>query len=254
MSDFLNDDFTEELKIYFIESIKARLQSLLANSIEKEKLAIEGLKEEFSGWIVDAETNELKFFSKWLNFVFESKNVFDSENSLKKYLLATLEYTERLVINIKSDEIVYKDLNERFAETLEEQYLVFEIHQSIFALPLKVIREITSFKKMNPLIDKTEKVLGYMSFRGEALPVIDLSYAGLTDSVDNCQVGIICSVKENQFVICAKNTKELVSASESQLRKISSFEVDQSSTFVSNILLYEEKNALILDVEKMVAA
>ena len=254
MSDFLNDDFTEELKIYFIESVKTRLHFLVANPIGKDKAGIEVFKEEFSGWVVDAETNELLFFSKWLKTLFEKESIFESEKSFSKYLLMTLDYAERLSGNIKADEAIFKELNERFSETLEEQYLVFQIHESVFALPLKVIREITSFKKYSPLMDKTDKVLGYMSFRGEALPVIDLSYAGLKDSVEDCQVGIICSVKENQFVICAKNTKELVSVSESQLRRISTFEADQASTFVSNILLYAEENALVLDVEKMVAA
>lgn len=254
MSDFLNDDFTEELKIYFVDSVKTRLQNFLEIYENKDQSFLQILKDELSAWAIDAETNELIFFGKWLRSSIEKESFFDSEKSLRKYLEVTSEYAARLGLNIKSDEIIYKDLNERFAETLEEQYLVFEIQESLYALPLKVIREITSFKKLNALIDKTEKVLGYMSFRGEALPVMDLSFAGISSSMQACQVGIICSIKDNQFVICAKNTKELLSVSESQLRKISNFDSDESSTFVSSVLLYEENNVLILDVEKMVAA
>lgn len=255
MSDFFSDDFTVELKIYFVESIKSRCQVLLADlEVENFDECLENLKEEVQSWVADAQTNELTYLAKWFQGFFEKENTQDSIKSLKSYLQVTQEYTHKLLGNIAEDGKIFAEIQDSYSESFQEQYLVFKMNQEFYAVTLKSIKEVTILKKLSKLIEPQDRILGYMPFRGEAIPVLDMTFLGIPEKVDNCQVGIVCTFKGREFLIYAKETKELVSASESQLRALSTLDSRDGTTFIKNVLLFDNSHALVLDVEKMAAA
>lgn len=254
MSQYLNDDFTIELKIYFLESLSARFRSLHQTFGSDKGFESAQILSEAVSWAGDAKTNEILFFSRWLDQLVTQSKILDSETVFKKFIETTLIYIERLLKNIDQDSEIFHELNGVFFESLEEQYLLFYLQKEQFALPLKFIREVTTLKTIDPLLQKHPLVYGYMAFRGQALPVIDLAVCGISEDLEKCKIGIICNWQGREFVICATETKELASVSEGNLKELTLFEAEKFGKYFSNVLTLDDKNTLVFDLETLVAA
>jgi purine-binding chemotaxis protein CheW len=176
VSDFFGDDFTVELKKYFLESLPPEIekfQDLLDDATFNRVLP--EIREQISAWVVDAKTNEFLSLAKWLEaFVVRTEELKEFED-----LVIALGLFQSYISGLLEGQKDSEEYAAQFAFTSvgrkDAVYLHCKMGVQDFVIPIQSVIEISGPLLLFPLPEKQAGLLGVVPFRGEALPVFDLS-------------------------------------------------------------------------------
>lgn len=252
MSDFFSDDFTAELKAYFLNSLVTEGEKLL-DLIDDQtwKSIANETKEHFDAWAVDAKTNEYIYLSGWLtertmDLSSSQEHLIDTLKSLRSYAQALLD--------LKTDS---PDLAANFAgavyEAEEINYLHCRNGAQDFALPLLNVIEITPALPIYSIPENKRSIAGLIAFRGEAVPVIDLESYGFASLGDKSYYFIICEINSVRFALKVTETDDLMRMASKDLQLINESKNPSFTNLSKGFFNWENRNIMVLDIEKLVA-
>ncbi len=253
MSDFFGDDFTAELKAYFLTSVVSGTENFIDLIDAKMwKRIRDEVVEQAQAWAVDAKTNEFAFFAAWLqDFDARTKELAEPQD-LSKALLALKEYASILIVE-KTDS---EDLARKFSQVAQNSHEVLFLHcksgPQEFAVPLLNVVEISAHLPLYGLPEKRFGLLGVVPFRGEALPVVNLQDHGFRPVGEENVFYLICEHAQNRFCLQVTATEDLLNLKESDLQ-----EVDGQTILPKNLIkkffIHQSRSVMILDLEKLAA-
>lgn len=252
MSDFFSDDFTAELKSYFLNSIIDETQDFLDLIDAKIWKRINSeATEKTQAWAVDAKTNEFFFLTEWLSGFGDRNRDLSEAADLKKSLEALKEYATTLLTQPDSAELLNK-----FLQVAQSSHEILFLHcksgPQEFAVPILNVVEISSGLRLYSLPDHKFGILGVVPFRGEALPVINLQDHGFRPTGEENIFYLVCEFSQKRFCLQVTGTEDLLNVKETELQ-----EIDESSVLTKNLIkkffLHNSRSVMILDLEKLVA-
>lgn len=254
MSDFFGDDFTAELKTYFLDSLVKEADKfidLVDDSLWK-RIRNE-VSEQTKAWAVDAKTNEFNFFAEWLDG-FEKRTEGQKEAAeFVKSLKAIKAYAEALIVE-KTDSA---ELAAKFSLVAESRHETLFLHcrwgEQDFAIPLLNVVEISSHLPLYSLPQKKPGLLGVIPFRGEAVPVVNFQDHGFATVDAKNSYYIICEHEGVRFSLQVTETDDLLSLRDSELQNIENHSAMIQASFVKQFFIRENKSVMVLDLEKLVA-
>ncbi|WII70709.1 chemotaxis protein CheW [Bdellovibrio sp. 22V] len=244
MSDFFSDDFTAELKAYFLDSLIKETEKfidLIDESLWK-RIRSE-VAEQCQAWAVDAKTNEFEFLAAWIEGFEERTSSISAPRDLIKILHALKEYAEALLVEKKDS----AELASRFAvishSNQEALFLHCKTGATSFAIPILSVVEISGKLPLFALPEQKLGILGVVPFRGEAIPVINLQDHGFASFENKNTYFVICEFQGVRFSLQVTETDDLIALRESELQN-----VDDKQFFIK-----ANKSIMILNLEKLVA-
>lgn len=253
MSDFFSDDFTAELKSYFLNSVISGSENFvdLVDAKIWKRIRNESA-EQASAWSVDAKTNEFTFFATWLeDFDSRTKEIADPAELIKA-LQALKDYASALLVE-KTDSA---ELARKFSQVAQNSHEVIFLHcksgPQEFAVPLLNVIEISAHLPIYGLPEKKFGILGVVPYRGDALPVINLQDHGFRSLGSENIFYLVCEHLQNRFCLQVTAAEDLLNLKESDLQ-----EVQEQNILPSNIIkkffIHQTRSVMILDLEKLVA-
>lgn len=255
MSDFFGDDFTAELKGYYLNSLKTELDKfadLLDESTLKRVRA--EIREQCQNWIVDAKSNEFEFLSLWFQNFSEKLDIFVGAEDLIQALRLANKYVD-ILSETKKDSADYAT---QFALTAELQgeslYLHCKVASQEFVIPIKHVVEIIAALPLYPLPERHQGLLGVIPFRGDAVPVFSLQDYGFQKNETDQFFYVICDFEGTRFSLQVTQTNELMSVSDKELQHIEANSILVSVPFVRNFFVKDQRSIMVLDIERLVAA
>lgn len=255
MSELFDDDFTAELKTYFLENLILEIEDdidLIDDSIWA-RIRSESTKQAIQTWAVDARTNEFLHLAEWLENFEEKTASLQNALDFKKYLEALKGYVNALLVE-KSDtpELAAKFLS--LGQSNEEiLFLHCQFGGQRFAVPLLNVVEISSNRPLCALPEKKAGLLGVIPFRGDAIPVISFEDHGFVPADSNHICYVICEVEGLRFSLQVTGTDDLLKLRESELQNIEEQSSLIQTSFVKQFFVKDNQNIMILDLEKLVA-
>nr|BFD69061.1 hypothetical protein HAGR004_40830 [Bdellovibrio sp. HAGR004] len=254
MTDFFGDDFTAELKAYFLDSLVKETEKFidLVDETTWKKIHLE-LVENTKVWAIDAKTNEFLYFEKWLED-FEERNLkIQSFDGLIAAIESIKKYAESL--HTEKDSL---DLASRFESVVQSrkqsQFLHCRFGTQEFAIPLISIVEIIGNLRLFNLPQKREGILGVIPVRGEAIPVISFSDHGFVSAQLGNNLFVICEHEGSRFSLPVTKTEDLVNLSESDFLSAEEQGILINASFVKSFFIKDNKNIMVLDLGKLVAS
>lgn len=254
MSDFFGDDFTAELKSYFLNSVIQEVDKFIDLVDESLWKRIRNeVVEQCSSWAVDARTNEFMHLAAWCESFGEKSKSLEGAVELIKVLKTLRGYAEALLLEGADNQ----DLATRYAlntaNLREVLYLHCHYGEHEFAVPLLKVVEISSKLPLHSLPEKREGLLGVVPFRGEAVPVLNLYDHGFTKVNPADCYFVICEEHGVRFSFQVTKADDLVRLKEADVQNIDSTSSLIAVNFVHQFFIRDSRSIMILDFEKMVA-
>lgn len=252
MSDFFSDDFTAELKSYFLNSLIGEGQKFL-DLIDDQtwKNIADETAEQFNSWSIDAKTNEYIYLSDWL--AERVPDLSDSKEVLIEQIKNLRAYAQSL-LELKSDS---PELAARFAGTIRESEDVSYLHcrngSQDFAVPLLNVIEISPSLPTFALPERKPGLAGLIAYRGEAIPVINLQEYGFADLGSKSYYFIVCDVNSVRFALQVTETDDLLRLASKDLQLAGDSKSPSFTNLSKGFFNRENRNIMILDLEKLVA-
>lgn len=255
MSDFFSDDFTAELKRYFLENLMVQITDnidLIDDSIWM-RIRSESAKQATEVWAVDARTNDFVYLAEWLEKFDEKTRTIQNASALKKYLDAVKDYVKTLQV----ERVDSAELAAKFSSLGESNVNILLLHcrfgEQNFAIPLLNVIEIVSARPLFPLPEKREGLLGVITFRGDVIPVISFQDHGFVSAVNDHICYVICELDGMRFSLQVNETDNLIKLRETDLQTVQNHSAMIQNSFVKQFYVHEQKNVMILDLNKLVA-
>lgn len=254
MSDFFGDDFTAELKSYFLDSVTKEVDKFIDLTDEKlwQRILSE-LVEQTKAWAVDAKTNEFHHLALWMESFDEKSRTLEGAADLIKALKTLKAYVDALGLE-KSDSA---EISARFAfnaQNLREMQLLHcRSGQQEFAVPILSVIEISGKLPLFTLPDKRHGVLGVIPYRGDAVPVVSLADHGFCQIDTENFYYVICESQGIRFSLQVTHTEDLINLKETDLQNFEKQSTMISADFVHQFFIKDSRSIMVLDIEKMVA-
>lgn len=254
MSDFFSDDFTAELKAYFLDNLSKECDKFLDLVDDKlwKRISTE-VCDAAKTWAVDAKTNEFEHLASWFENIEARMQAIENEADLKKSIQTIKKYVEALKHEKDSPELAAQ-----FVDEIHEKQSSLFLHclygSQSFAIPLLNVIEICSDLPLYKLPQKKPGLLGVIPFRGEAVPVISFMDFGFGAHQHEKLCYVICEHENVRLSLQVTKTDDLVSLQESDIFKVDGENNIIQASFVNKFFIKENKNVMILDFQKMVAA
>jgi len=244
MSDFFSDDFTAELKGYFLETLIQESQKFMDLVDENLwKRVRSEVSDQCQAWAVDAKTNEFLFLTQWLENFPQHAAETQNASELIQCLKALKSYAETLKNNLQDS----ADLLSRFSLHTQNRRETLFLHcrsgDQAFAIPLLNVVEISGGLQLYALPEKRIGLQGVVPFRGDAIPVVSLQDHGFPPVEGRHVYYIICEHEGQHFSLQVTDTEDMVSLRDSDLQ-----DVDNKRFFIK-----DNKSVMILDLKKLVA-
>lgn len=254
MSDFFSDDFTAELKSYFLNSVISGVENFidLVDAKIWKRIRNESAEQALA-WSVDAKTNEFHFLAAWLEeFDSRTKDLAEPADLIKA-LQALKEYAAALLVE-KTDTM---DLARKFSQVAQNSHEVIFLHcksgPQEFAVPLLSVIEISAHLPIFGMPEKKFGILGVVPFRGDALPVINLQDHGFKSVGAENVFYLVCEHAQNRFCLQVTATEDLLNLKESDLQEVQETNILPANNLVTKFFIHESRSVMILDLEKLVA-
>ena len=255
MSDFFGDDFTAELKGYFLDSTLKEIEKYLdlVDSSTLKHVRAE-VREQATSWAVDAKTNEFLPLSQWLEQFVDKIEILDTAESLHKALVLLKKYFEALQADKKDSPELALKFTLVAQSNKESLYLHCKSGSQEFVVPIDNVIEVSGSLPIYALPDRRPGLSGLIPFRGEALPVFKLDEFGFEKQNAKQFFYVICDFEGARFSLQVTETDELLSLKDREMQSL-----DQSSTmktvpFIRNFFIKDKRSVMVLDLEKLVAA
>ncbi len=254
MSDFFGDDFTVELKKYFLDATVKEVESFidLVDQSTLGKVTAE-IREKAESWVVDAKSNEFTSLEAWLNDFNSKIDSLDSAEQMIKALTLLQKYLTALLVDGKDSNELAQQFPLVAQSSREALFLHCKTGEQQFVVPILNVIEITSSLPLFPLPDTRTGLAGVIPFRGEAIPVIDLKSYGFHSVNTNKFYYVICDHAGTRFSLQVTETDELLSLKDKDMQNLSEHPTMLSVPFIKQFFVKDEHSVMVLDVEKLVA-
>lgn len=255
MSDFFGDDFTADLRAYFLEKFVLEIEDsidLIDDSIWM-RIRSETTKQAAQVWAVDAKTNEFVYLAAWLEKFEEETKVFRNALEFKKYLEALRGYVKALSVEkVDSFELAAKfsSLGQSRRDSL---FLHCRFGSQDFAIPLLNVVEISGSRPLFSLPDRKKGLLGVIPFRGDAVPVISFADHGFAPVNKDDLYYVVCEFDSMRFSLQVTETEDLLKIDESELQSVESHSTIIQTSFIKHFYLKNSRSVMVLDLGKLVA-
>lgn len=254
MSDFFGDDFTAELKSYFLDSLIKETEKFIDLIDESLWKRIRNeVAEQTKSWAVDAKTNEFFHLTEWLESFEARASATQEPAEFVKFLRAIKAYAEALLV----EKIDSAELAAKFSLVAESRHETLFLHckwgAQDFAIPILNVVEISSQLPLYALPEKRQGLLGVVPFRGEAVPVVNFHDHGFMNVEAKNTYYVICEHEGVRFSLQVTETDDLVSLRDSELQNIENHSSMIQASFVKQVFIKDSKNVMVLDLEKLVA-
>ncbi|MGZ3742428.1 MAG: chemotaxis protein CheW [Pseudobdellovibrionaceae bacterium] len=249
------DEFTLEMRLHYIETT--------LDSIERIKNYndfFNEVKTALGEWISEAHSNKLNFFVNLLEIIKDAiaKGSLKVEDSarvcqiLSEYLdlLKTHEDSEEFFI--KSQETLHNRKEKNKIEKVQT-YLQCLSHTHHFIVPARNVIEIVSNKKVFPLPLKQAGIYGLLIFRGQGIPVVNLSEISSELNANDKNINtcfVVCDYKDAFFALEVERTEDVVELASSEFQRCT--EASVLSPLADFFVMKENKFLILLEIEKMV--
>jgi len=254
MSDFFGDDFTAELKSYFLDSLTKEVEKF-SDLVDEStcRRVVSELDQEIQTWKADSETNEFQFLAAWL---LEFKNYLP-EVAEAAQLSAALERLKAYLASLSVSKVDSLELSQSYSlqkgSTAKKQFLHCRAGNQEFVVPVMSVVEIISERKVSPIPLTKEHLAGVIPYRGEAVPVYNLEYFGF-QRVENLKTYfVICELDGLSFALQVTDTDELMTLEGQDLQEVGEGASLLRAPFVSHFFVRDNRNIMILNLEKLVA-
>jgi purine-binding chemotaxis protein CheW len=255
MSDFFGDDFTAELKGYFLDSLSKDLENFVDLIDASTWIRIRSeIAEVLPSWAVDARTNEFSFFADWMESLQNLLKQFNSDQEFKKSLKTFREYLNELVETKKDAENYLTKYSLSSAVQGENQFLHCRCNQQEFVIPIGNVVEVSSGLKVFPLPEKRQGLTGMVPFRGDAIPVLNLQEYGFQDFEGKRTYFVICEFKNSKLALQVSETDDIVTLKDQQLQIIEQGSSFTTAPFIKSFYVQDGRNIMVIDLEVMTAA
>lgn len=257
MSDFFGDDFTVELKNFFLNSVHTELEKYLnAADVDTWEIFCDELKPMIESWISDSQSNEFIHFSSWLR---QLKDHCVPENmdleSFKSALKLIQQYQAYLFKHKKDSPEIAHQLDILGIQNRAEIYLHCSIGDQEFLVPAGQVLQVLGETFVSELPLKKERLLGMLPFRGDAIPVLSLAVEDSRELERKAKFFIVCEQGASRFALPVSGADRLIEVSQKDKQKVNESAAGHlMAHFVTHYVRFEEKNMLVCSLEKMVAA
>lgn len=255
MSDFFGDDFTLELKKYYLDATLKEVETFndLIDESTLKKITVE-IREKSESWIVDAKSNEFSFLESWLTDFHAKLDSLDSVEQMLKALSLLHKYLSSLLVDGKDTAELAAHFPLVAQSSREALFLHCKTGSQQFVVPIQNVIEISGVLPMYPLPDKRQGLAGVIPFRGEAVPVVDLKSFGFLSCESEKSYFVICEHEGTRFSLQVTETDELLSLKDKDMQNLSDHPTMHSAPFIKQFFVREEHSVMVLDIEKLVAA
>lgn len=255
MSDFFGDDFTAELRGYFIDTLSKENEKFLdlVASDTWAKLVIE-LNEQCTSWIVDARTNEFEHLGQWLEEFHQKSQQFQSEADLENGLKLLKSYLEVLAIDKKDAPEYLQRFSIEAKVVGQSQFLHCRIHGASFGISVGWVMEVIEEVPVHPLPSIHDGISGVISFRGEAIPVMNFKDYGFQTSTESARTYfVICNIDGARLALQVNEADQLLTLDNAQMQSAEAAQLIMTAPFIKKFFTLENQNVMVLDLETMVA-
>lgn len=252
MSALALDEFALEMRNHYITTTIDSLERFktFENYFGEVKLAVDD-------WIAEGRSNEMSHFVGLLAIMKNAitTGALSSKDDAAWVAHALVEYLE--VLKTRADSAVFfEKYHSIFRSHLDESgqlYLQCVKDHHAFLVPVKNVIEIVGNKKVYPLPLAQKGILGLLGFRGQGIPVINLTDFGFvqkTESNKEKTYFVVCEFKDSFFALEVNSTDDVLEFESSQFQKCS--ESNLLSPVVDHFVIRENKSLMLLDIEKLV--
>lgn len=238
MSFSISDDFTKELKVYFLNSL---LEGLNQESLKPGS----ELTEFCQSAAKDAEANDFLFLRDWIQVQFLER--LTAEN-LPARLKRFKGYVTELLTECIDSEILYQ----KYAEIQPSEkgiFLHFEYLQENYLVSVKNILEVVSAQKLFKLPVSQDHIFGLILFRGEPVPVLNLF-----DQSYQPESYLICENLQQVFALPISRAHQIYELDHQVMSQIQPIQNLMYSDLILGVVGWNSRNMLLLDLEKVGAA
>lgn len=254
MSDFFGDDFTAELKLYFLDSFILEINKFvdLVDETLWKRIHSE-VVEQAKAWAIDAKTNEFMFFSDWLEKYADATSELQTAAEFIFSLKALKQYAESL--KTEKDSI---ELSERNLLTIKShgkvQFLHCHFGSHSFAIPLLSVVEIIGNLSLYPLPFARKGILGVIPYRGDAIPVINFTEHGFSGAEAHRKFYVVCEHQGAKFSLQVTKTEDLIDMKNADIQSVESQSHLIKTSFVKSFFIKGDQSIMIIDLQELVAA
>lgn len=255
MSDFFGDDFTGELKKYYLDATLKEVESFidLVDESTLLKIAVE-IREKAESWVVDAKSNEFTSLEAWLTDFNSKIDSLDTAEQMIKALGLLQKYLLALLVDGKDSPDLALQFPLVAQSSKEALFLHCKTGTQEFVVPIHNVIEISGVLPLFPLPDSRVGLAGVIPFRGEAIPVVDLKSYGFLSSQTQKYYYIICEHEGTRFSLQVTETDELLSLKDKDMQNLSDHPTMLSVPFIKQFFVKDEHSVMVLDIEKLVSA
>lgn len=257
MSDFFGDDFTADLKRFFLKSLQDEFE-MIAGAADEDTWQIfrDEAIEKHVDWIVDARTNEFVQFAAWLEKFIKHIGVSEKYSDFANAIDRAFSYTEYLHENLKDSEEVAKTFSLGNLASQKMLYLHCQISDQNFLVSVKNVLEVLGNISITPFPMSRKGFLGMIPFRGDAIPVINLADYGMNTQQSNAHVSyVVCEHEGARLALAVHHADRLIEVGSEELQEAEATGAGVISVpFLTHFLIKEDKNMMLFSLEKMVAA
>lgn len=255
MSDIFGDDFTEELKKYYLSALVSdigKFIDLLDDSTWKRIKA--EIQDAIPNWIVDARTNEFEYIAEWMGRLTEYVNGSTSADAIISYLEVARRYSSHLLGTLKDNAEFPAIYNLNREMQGHSFYLHCKFFEQEFVIPIRNVVEVIPTLPVYSLPERHNGILGFISFRGDAIPVLNWWDFGLVEHEPKPFLYVICEFEGTKFSLQVTQTEELLKINDNDLQAVESSSFMKEVPFIKSFFIRDNHSVMVLDIEMLVAA
>ncbi len=254
MSDIFGDDFTEELKKYYLSALATDVQKFIGLLDEATWKRIKSeLQDAIPSWIVDARTNEFEHIADWMVRLLEYITNATSSEAIISYLEVVMKYVQNLILTLKDSAEFPTIYNLNREMQGHSFYLHCKVFDQEFVIPIRNVVEVIPTLPVYSIPQRHVGILGVISFRGDAIPVFNWWDFGFMENEGKPFLYVICEFEGTKFSLQVTEADDLVKVNDKDLQTIESTSIMQEVPFVKNFFIRESQSVMVLDIEMLVA-
>lgn len=254
MDSLFDDDFTAELRGYFITSFSGEIEKIVSVAAEANwKTNRAEMLEKLPDWIRDSGLNEFEHLSKWLQKLKEILPPMKKFEEYKAVMGLLKSYLQEMQKSKKDNEKYLTQFSIDAHSGTTELYLYCKIENQEFVVPVDLVTEVISNKAVTPFPEHKTGFKGLIAVRGEVVPVFDLRHYGFESSQKKSVYFIVCEAKGVRFAFDVTETDQLLSLHTKEFQDASKGRGLISAPFIKKFFIRNNTNVMLFDLEQLVA-
>ena len=142
------------------------------------------------------------------------------------------------------------------SDSIETMYLTFPVADELYGVPIGLVTEIVGLQKIMQVPDVPPYIKGVINLRGKVIPLMDvrLRFGMAEKEYDGRTVVIVLQVNDAPVGLVVDGVNEVLDIPDSQIDRANSFSGSDSRNLVMGLGRLEDRVAILLDVNLLLAA